>query len=292
MRLSLNHHFVFTAIGFLWLLALPNGPGAVNAADISDDALNLTHQTIPSNGQSAPFATQNSDEVSPSESASFYPAPLLQKLGIDSSDVIKNQSQFRNNRIHIEWMNHVHSAIPEISNDKEEAIVRIHTSLLYFKDRLDKAYFSGKINKQEFTTQLAALMKWFQEANRSVLSKKEFSSLFEVPLPDDESAPAQSSGGELGFPIPNPETTASMIKESFDDTTIRKIARFYQEHAQELRDIKKIYETESFPDVKADQVKNDMLRIEKELQAHFMSYCQDILSDEQFQLLFENRAEE
>ena len=77
-----------------------------------------------------------------------------------------------------------------------------------------------------------------------------------------------------------------MIKKTFDDATIRDITLFYQDHARELRDIREIYETEDFRESEAEQVKKDMLRIERELQTIFMNYCRDILSDEQFMLLF------
>ncbi|MGB9498547.1 MAG: hypothetical protein ACKVE4_02100 [Dissulfuribacterales bacterium] len=65
-------------------------------------------------------------------------------------------------------MNHIRSTFPDIGADKKDAITKIHTSLLFIKNKLDKAIFSGKINKQEFTTRLTGAMKWFQEANRLI----------------------------------------------------------------------------------------------------------------------------
>ncbi|MBC2714512.1 MAG: hypothetical protein HF978_04310 [Desulfobacteraceae bacterium] len=286
----MNHNIVFTPCVslcfWLWLLMLPGGFGVANAADISDDSLTSTHQTISKNSGSVAAAKPGTDADTSKGFTLFFPDPLLQKLGIDPSNIINNQFKFKNNRIHIEWINHVHSAIPKICREKEEAIIQTHTSLLFIKDRLDKDYFSGKINKQEFTTQLTGLMKWFQEANRSFLSIEEYNALFGLSGQDDDPAPAHASDGKVGFPVNNPETTVEMIKKSFDDATIRNITRFYQKQSQELKDIREIYETGDFQGVDAKQVKNDMLRIEKELEAAFMNYCRDKLSDEQFKLLF------
>ena len=49
--------------------------------------------------------------------------------------------------------------------------------------------------------------------------------------------------------------------------------------------MKKIYETEEFREEDAKQIKNDMLMIERELEAAFISYCRDILSEDQLELL-------
>ena len=63
------------------------------------------------------------------------------------------------------------------------------------------------------------------------------------------------------------------------------ISHFYQQHSQELRDIKKIYETGD-ANVKPEQIKNDMKRIEKELQAAYKKYCRKTLTDKQFKMIF------
>ncbi len=218
-----------------------------------------------------------------------YPDPLLKKLGIDSSDIIKNQKKFNNNPVHTQWVNHINEAIPDIDADKKDAIIKTHTSLLFIKDKLDKAFFSGKINKQEFTTRLTGVMKWFQEANQSILNDEEYNILFGITGQDDNTLLAPSSDGGLGFPIKNPKTTIEMIKKKFDAATIRNIALFYQDQARELRDIKEIYETKDFRRVKPEQVKNDIIRAENELQAAFKNYCHEKLSNEQFKLLFGNK---
>ena len=132
-------------------------------------------------------------------------------------------------------------------------------------------------------------MNWFQKANQSVLSEKEYNALFGITGQDDEPLLHLSSDGELGFPIRNPETTVEIIKKKFDAATIRNITLFYQDQARELRDIKEIYETKDFHGVKPEQVKNDILRAENELETAFMNHCRRTLTDEQFKLLFGNK---
>ena len=225
----------------------------------------------------------------------LFPDALIAKLGIDAEDIIKNQNKFRNDPIHTEWMIHVHSAIPDIDPEKHQAIIKTHTSLLFIKDRLDNAFFSNKMNKQKYTTRLTGLMQWFQETNRSVLNEEEYNALFGISGQKKPPASAFSSDGKLGFPINNPSTTVEMIKKKFDDRTIADITRFYQQHSQELDDIRQMYEARGIPDVETDpirpevkpeQIKMDMLRIEKELTTTFRDYCQDRLSEEQFEMLF------
>ena len=215
----------------------------------------------------------------------IYPESLIVKLGIDSQDVLKNQEKFRTNRIHLEWMEHVNEVIPEIDPDKKDMIDKLHTSMLYMKERINSAYLSASINQQEFTAQSAELMKWFLQSHQEILSKKQYESLFGLSR-NDEPLSVISTDNTLGFPIKNPETTVEMITEKFDHKIITQIARFYQEHAQELRDIKKTYETGDTPGVEKAQIKNDMLRIEKELQSAYMNYCRKILTDEQFNMIF------
>ena len=214
-----------------------------------------------------------------------YPESLIINMGINSQDILKNQEKFRTNSIHIEWMAHVHEVIPEIDPEKEDRIAKIHTSMLYIKDRINSAYLNGGIHQDQFTVQSAELMKWFLKTHQEMLNKKEYESLFGLSQ-NDKPLSVISSGNTLGFPIKNPETTVEMITDKFDDKTITQIARFYQEHAQELRDIKKTYETGDTPGVEKAQIKNDMLRIESELEAAYMKYCREILTEEQFNMIF------
>ncbi|RJP84940.1 MAG: hypothetical protein C4518_17695 [Desulfobacteraceae bacterium] len=214
----------------------------------------------------------------------IFPESLIVELGITPQDIFKNQEKYRTNSIHLEWMAHVNDVIPEIDPGKKAMVAGLHTSMLYMKDRINSAYLSGRINQQAFTAQSAELMKWFLNSHQEILSQKEYDSLF-GPAQNGEPLPVIPTGNELGFPIENPGTTVEMIKEKLDGQTITEIARFYQEHVQELRDIQKTYET-GVPGVEKAQIKNDMLRIEDELQAAYMTYCRKILTDEQFNMIF------
>jgi hypothetical protein len=216
----------------------------------------------------------------------LLPDALLAKLGINAQDIIKNQNEFRNDPIHTEWMLHVHSAIADIDSDKLEAIIKTHTSFLFIKDRLDNAFFTNKINKQEYTTRLTGLMQWFQAANQSILNEEEYKALLGIPGQKKAPVSAFSSDDTLGFPIINPATSDEMIKNQFDGQTIMDITRFYHQHSHELDDIRQMYETGGIPEVEPEQIKMDMLRIEKELAITFKDFCRNRLSEEQFEMLF------
>jgi len=219
----------------------------------------------------------------------FFPDPLLVKLGIDAKDIINNREKFRKDPVHTEWMHHVQAALSHIEPEKKESIIQTHASLLFIKDRLDSAYLSGRMDQQELTARIGELMRWFQEANRAVLSEKEYNVLFGISDQDGESAMDRMPDGELGFPVYNPETTVEMIKARFDDGTIADITRFYRQQSQELRDIRETYETKDFGGATQWEVRKDMARIENELNAAFKDHCRGKLTDEEFQLLFGNQ---
>ncbi|MCD6585196.1 MAG: hypothetical protein J7K96_05485 [Desulfobacteraceae bacterium] len=224
---------------------------------------------------------------SAAESPAFsYPDSLLVKLGIDAQNIIKNQEKFRSDPIHTQWMAHVHETMPDIDPDKKETIIKTHTLLLLIKNKLDKNYFSGKINKQEYTTQLTGAMKWFQEANHSFLSIEEYNALFGISGREGETSSAHASDDKIGFPINNPKTTVEMIKRKIDASTIKGINRFYHVQSQDFRDMKTVYETEGFQGEDAKQIKVEMRMAEKELQAVFIAHCRSILTVEQFKLIF------
>jgi hypothetical protein len=285
----MNYKPALTVCVFFLLLMFNDGLKIVSSADLSGAPPKTSRQNITQINNSTPAESRNKNSDSLKAPALVYPDALIQELKIKPSDIDKNRSKFKNNPIHIEWMDHVHDVLPNISPKKEEAIINTHTSLLFIKDQLDTSLFSGTINKQEHAVRLTGLIKWFQEANRSVLSEKEANALFGISDQDGKSDLTLPSDGKLSFPIINPDTTDEMIKKSFNDKTIRDITLFYQKQAQELYDIKKIYETGNFKDAEAKQIKRDMRMIDRELQSAYMDYCRGILSEEQFTLLFGSR---
>lgn len=278
---------------FAGLLMLLNAASA-DCADKPVTASPLTGALNDKTATAEPDPTgQTSTTSGPGSPGSFdYPASILQKLGITASDITQNQSGFEKDRIHAEWMRHVDSAIPEIDPEKRAAIIKIHTSLLFIKDMLDKSYYNGSISKQEHTSRLSELMQWFQKANRRVLSIKEYNMLFEVPAEEEQSVLSGNANGKIQFPVKNPATTDQMIHEAFDDATINDLSRFYHLHSQELKDIREIYDSGDFNGADEQQVKNDIKRIEKELADAFKKYCRQKLTDEQFQLLFNSPSPE
>jgi len=226
------------------------------------------------------FASELKKDNSASKTQIFsYPESLITKLKLDPSDINKNRDQFIQDKIHIEWMNHVHDVITGLDPQKEDSIIKIHTSLLFIKDRLDKAYFSNKINKQAFMTRLTVLMQWFQQANRSVVNKKEYEFLFGLTQEEKKPYLTDPDDTGLGFPIENPKTTVEMVKKKLDDTAIKKIKSLYQLRKNEIGEIRQIIAEGAISPEEAKHIEND-------IQATYLNGCRDILTVEQFILIF------
>ncbi|MFH2067300.1 MAG: hypothetical protein ABIK15_19020 [Pseudomonadota bacterium] len=225
----------------------------------------------------------------PELGAFSYPELLLAEQGLSVQDVIQNQDKFKTNKIHIEWMMHAHAVIPDMNPDTETQLIKIHTAMLYLKDRINSEYLNGGMDKAVFSSRSATLMQWFQRTHQTMLSAKEYTTLFGI-LGEDGFSENIPTGNKLGFPIQNPKTTAEMIEKKIDAQKIAEIARFYQDHAREFRDIKEIYETGDVPGVEKEQIKTDMQQIEKDLDAAYRDYCRRILTAQEFRMIFNDNS--
>ncbi len=110
----------------------------------------------------------------------FYPETILGLLGIDMEELIAKRYAFKNSVIHVEWMDRVNGVLGSLSPEKKEAIIQNHTSLLYMKDLLNRAYLTGKIDHETFVKAVADLMKWHQSTFAAMLTSGEYEALFEV----------------------------------------------------------------------------------------------------------------
>ncbi|RJP84941.1 MAG: hypothetical protein C4518_17700 [Desulfobacteraceae bacterium] len=122
-----------------------------------------------------PPATAASSDANPYIS---YPENILELLNIDMEKMIKERDAFKNTVIHVEWMDHVNEVLKGLDPEKQEAIIKNHTTLLYIKDLLNQAYLSGKIDHDTFIKALADLMKWHQQIYQSMLTGAEYEALY------------------------------------------------------------------------------------------------------------------
>jgi len=86
---------------------------------------------------------------------------------------------------------------------------------------------------------------------------------------------------QLGFPVENPEITIEMIREKIDNHTINRLAAFHQQRKQAIDDIDQIL---AAGDMDIDEAQ----KVTGKIQAGYIDQCREILTDEEFQLIFGN----
>ncbi len=220
------------------------------------------------------------DAMAADEPLFAYPRALLQAAGIAPEAITRGRAKFETDAVHREWMQHVHAVLPGLDTRQQTAIVQIHTSFLYLKNALDKAYRKHQINQNVFSERVGLLFNWFQQAHLSVLSPAQSEALFGGPAAAEDKTDADAStDGPLGFPIENSTTTIEMIKAKLDAGTIEAIQGFHQHRKQEMAVIQKAHAEGSIPAQEFEHIK-------KELDINYINSCRDILTDEQFELLF------
>ncbi len=85
---------------------------------------------------------------------------------------------------------------------------------------------------------------------------------------------------QLGFRIENPATGVDLVKEKIDGDKREDIRFFYQERDAERA---KLIEKLDAGEIGSDEVEN----ISREMDAAFEENCRSILTDEEYQLLFD-----
>ncbi|MGD2097445.1 MAG: hypothetical protein PVG35_07685 [Desulfobacterales bacterium] len=207
-----------------------------------------------------------------------YPEPVLQAVGLAPATITRYRTKFIKDPVHREWMQYVRSLLPDLDVQTEKTVARIHTSFLYMKDALDVAYRKDQLNRDTFEKQVGHLLNWFQEVHSSILNPAQYQALFAEPAAE-KTDETDSADEPLGFPVENLATSIEMIEEKIDARTIEALKGFHQQRKQELAVIVKAHEEGSLPTQEFEKIKN-------ELNSAYISNCRNILTDEQFRLLF------
>ncbi|OQY52247.1 MAG: hypothetical protein B6230_03125 [Desulfobacteraceae bacterium 4572_89] len=212
------------------------------------------------------------------------PESLLKKLGIAGEDIIKNRGKYRNHDVHIEWMDHVYSVFNNLDPLTEEAIIHNHTTLLYIKDNLDKAYLNGEISQEEFNNGLTELMKWFQATNESILNEEEYKQLFGISVEDGEKYVDQIGADipEYGF-ILNSDIAVEEVKNLVQGYKLEEINTSFK---------KMVLEREKIGNkVNADEITLEEARQAfKDSQQSFVNKCKDLLTEQEVEIIFGSMA--
>jgi hypothetical protein len=179
------------------------------------------------------FSVAQMNAAATQDAAFDYPASVLEAAGIAPADITKHRSNFKNDTVHREWMQHVHSLLPDLDARTENTVVHIHSSFLYIKAALDTAYRKRKINRDTFENQVGQLFNWFQNVHSLVLNPAQYQAIFTEP---EEKKADEIDGADepLGFPVENTTTSIEMIKEKVDERTIEAIRALHQQRKQEM----------------------------------------------------------
>ena len=207
-----------------------------------------------------------------------YPESVLEAIGIAPAAITQHRSKFKHDPVHREWMQHVRSLLPDLDSKTQETVIQIHTSFLYIKDRLDAAYRKGQINRDAFENQVGLLFNWFQGVHSSVLNPAQYQALFAEPA-EEKPDETDSADEPLGFPVENSTASIDIIKEKIDARSIAAVKALYQQRKQELAVIVKAHKEGSIPAQEFENIKNELHR-------NYINNCRNILTDEQFELLF------
>lgn len=159
---------------------------------------------------------------------------------------------------------------------------------------LDRDHIGKQINAGEMTLEQArAALNKSQQAFiarcKEILTEDEINTIFGSVTALETGAsqtepPAvlgDSDETELGFEIENPETSIENVREKVDANKIEDIRFFYQERAKEREDL--------IARLDAGEITSEELEnISNEMDAAFDENCRDLLTDEEYHLIFGN----
>ncbi|MBC2714511.1 MAG: hypothetical protein HF978_04305 [Desulfobacteraceae bacterium] len=229
------------------------------------------------NAALAPRADDGTPKVNPYVS---YPETLFELLGIDMNELVEERDTFKNTIIHVEWMDRVNEILKDLDPEKKEAIIKNQTSLLYMKDKLNKAYLTGKIDHETYIKALADLMKWHQKTYESILTGAEYEALFEIsPEKVDESIDALlEASPEYSF-ILNQEIPVEEVKEQVQGYKLEEVNSHFKKMILDRDDIGK--------QINAGEMTLEQARatLNKSQQA-FIARCKEILTEDEINTIF------
>jgi len=209
-----------------------------------------------------------------------YPKTLVELLGIDMEQLIKERDAFKNTIIHVGWMDRVNEILNDLDPEKKAAIIKNHTSLLYIKDKLNEAYLTGKIDHETFKKALADLMKWHQRTYDSILTAGEYEALFEIKpeLVDDTIDALIDQTPDYSF-ILNPEISVEAVEEQVPGYKLEEVNSHFKKMVFDQDNLGK--------QINAGEVTLEQAReaLNKSQQA-FIAKCKEILTEDEINTIF------
>ncbi|MGB9498548.1 MAG: hypothetical protein ACKVE4_02105 [Dissulfuribacterales bacterium] len=237
-----------------------------------------SHTVSPvNNATPAPEKASGASKVNPYVS---YPKTLVELLGIDMEQLVKERDSFKNTIIHVGWMDRVNDILKDLDPVKKEAIIKNHTSLLYIKDKLNEAYLTGKIDHETFKKAIADLMKWHQRTYDSILTAAEYEALFEIKpeLVDDTIDALIDQTPDYSF-ILNPKISIEAVKEQVPGYKLEEVNSHFKKMVLDQDNLGK--------QINAGEVTLEQARaaLNKSRQA-FIAKCKEILAEDEINTIF------
>lgn len=245
----------------------------------SEESLSMTPSPVP---QTADTAATSADATASRDANPyvFYPETILELLNVDMEKMIAERGAFKNTIVHVEWMDRVDEILKTLDPEKKAAIIENHTTLLYLKDLLNKAYLTGEMDHDTFTRALADLMKWHQKTFESMLTDAEYEALFELKpeMAEDMIDDLIDASPRYGF----------VLNQKIPPEEVTKQVQGYKLEEVDSHFKKMIYDRDQIgKKINAGEITLEQAReaLFKSQQA-FIARCKQLLTDEEIDTLF------
>lgn len=176
----------------------------------------------------------------------------------------------------------------QVQGYKLEEVNSHFKKMIFDRDQIGKQINAGEMTLEQARAALNKSQHAFIAQCKEILTEDEINTIFgsvtALETGASQEKPAvlgDSDKIELGFEIENPETSIDHVKEKIDKNKIEDIKFFYQERDTEREELISRLDT---GEISSEELEN----ISKEMDAAFEENCRDILTREEYQLIYGN----
>lgn len=176
----------------------------------------------------------------------------------------------------------------QVQGYKLEEVNSHFKKMIFDRDQIGKQINAGEMTLEQARAALSKSQHAFISRCKDILTEDEINTIFgsvralETGASQEEPAVLGDSDKiELGFEIENPQTRIDHVKEKIDKNKIEDIRFFYQERDTEREELISRLDA---GEISSEELEN----ISREMDAAFEENCRDILTTEEYQLIFGN----
>jgi len=176
----------------------------------------------------------------------------------------------------------------QVQGYKLEEVNSHFKKMIFDRDQIGKQINAGEMTLEQARAALSKSQHAFIARCKAILTEDEINTIFgsvralETGASQEEPAVLGDSDKiELGFEIENPETSIDHVKEKIDKNKIEDIKFFYQERDTEREALISRLDA---GEISSEELEN----ISREMDAAFEENCRDILTTEEYQLIYGN----